>query len=640
MASAQRPTAASSTTRVIDVPALDTTPLLFAYDRAPERLQAYADTLPDYRFRMYDPARRQTIDWATNGNLGAAARPLLFEVPAQVGFSTGIRAFDLYHISPPDLAFFKHSRSFSEVFFSQGRTQNDGTLRARFGRNFSGGTRFALDYRTINNLGQYRFQRARHTSLAMGLWVPVGSRYECIFIFSKNTNRQNENGGITDDSVFDGDNFSGAVTAPIWLDAEKATSRLADQMLHLTQHLVFLGNEQAGKRVLRATHTFDWTTSSFKYADPSVASNPEFYGDFLVDARGIRHFLQLRQYDNTLLLSTFKARKAGRPSDLLAAGLRYSLFDLQQEPGDSLFSNLFLTGEMAITPSARFGLNARAQLGLLKNIGEYQVDGDIFLSLGKAGALRAGLSSRRYPPPLLYSRWYLSKREIWNNNFAKPLVNTLWGSYSLPWLGFEAMVRTHLVNNYLYFNQNREAAQTSAPVQVLQLVFAENIRLGRWHLDNTFALQQNNRSDVVRLPAWFSKNSLYYEGPMFKKNMRLTIGFDFRINAAFTPDGYNPMNWQFHLQDTLRQQAYPWLDAFVAFKVQSFRFFLRYENMYNFIEPSRVFYQTAAYPQPLKGIRFGINWRFMDNNRREDGSSSPTGTNTTLPNGGARPRGF
>jgi hypothetical protein len=631
---AQRPTAASSTSQTISA-ALDTTPLLYAYERSPEQLDAYRDTLPDYGFRMYDPARQQKIDWGTLGNLGTAARPLLFENPPQIGFHTGVRAYDLYQLRPADLRFYQHTRSFSEVFFSQGRTQFDGLLNAKFARSFSGGTRFSLDYRTINNQGQYRFHRSRHTSLSMGLWIPVTKRYDIILIFTKNTIRQRENGGIVTDTVFGGESFTGAITAPIWLTDQTAQSRIANQYFHLTQHLKFLGNEKAGKRVLRASHTLEWSQSDFKFYDSPLNNNRAYYDTFLVDLRGIRHFIHLDQLDNAFSLTTFKAPKSGRPADLLSVGLRHSLFRLNQEPENSVFSNYFLTGRLAITPSERLGLNAQAQLGLLKNLGEYQVDADIYLGLGKAGKLKAGISSRRYPVALLYNRFYISKRLFWQNDFLKPFENTLWGTYSLPLAGFEATVRTQLINNYLYYNQARIATQTTAPIQLFQLVLSENIRVGRWHLDNTFALQQSNRKDIIRLPEWFSKNSLYYQGPIFKKNMFFSAGIDFRINAPFTPDGYNPLNWQFHLQDSIQQAAFPWVDAFIAFKVQTFRFFIRYENMYTLLEPSTVFYQTARYPQPFKGIRIGINWRFMDNNRREDGSTTPT--NTTLPNGGTRP---
>jgi hypothetical protein len=97
--------------------------------------------------------------------------------------------------------------------------------------------------------------------------------------------------------------------------------------------------------------------------------------------------------------------------------------------------------------------------------------------------------------------------------------------------------------------------------------------------------------------------------------MELNAGFDFRVNSEFRPEAYQPLSWQFHLQDSITQKPYPWLDAFIAFRVQTFRFFFRYENLSTLFDKSNVFYQTAYYAQPLGAIRFGIGWRFLDGNQ-------------------------
>lgn len=613
-ATAQQPVQASATSRTV----LDTTPLLFTYAFSPERSYPAADTLAGREFRFYDPARRQPIDWGTLGNLGTPARPLFFETPARLGFDVGVHAFDLYNLQPGDLRFYRNSRSYSEVFFSQGRTQLEGMMNARLAHTFSGGTSFSLDYRTINNLGQYRYQRAKHNALLMGLWIPVGTRYEGFLIFSKNVNRQQDNGGIVSDDVFGSADFSGPINAEVHLPELKAVTRHDDQTLQYIQHLRFVGDEAAGKRVLRATHSFAWKKQNWKFSDgddtEGVAKDSSFFGDFLVDLRGLRNYIEVDRVENAFTLNTFKAKNPGRPSDVLAVGITHRYFNVRQEPNKVAFSNVFLTGQLGITPFERFALTADANIGVLKNIGEYQLRGDLTVGLGNAGILKASILSQRYPPPLLSDRLYVSQRLIWNNDFEKPVENTISGSYALPLAGFEATVRTHLLNNYIYYDQNSEAQQSGAPVQVAQVLVSENIRVWKMHLDNTVALQRFNRSDIIRLPTWFSKNSLYFSGKIFKKRMQLEVGADFRINSEFRPDAYQPLTWQFHLQDTITQKPYAWLDGFVAFKVQTFRFFFRYENLQTLWNKSDVFYQTASHPQPFGSIRLGISWHFLDSN--------------------------
>jgi hypothetical protein len=94
------------------------------------------------------------------------------------------------------------------------------------------------------------------------------------------------------------------------------------------------------------------------------------------------------------------------------------------------------------------------------------------------------------------------------------------------------------------------------------------------------------------------------------------------------------VTWQFHLQDSLSQKPYPWLDAFLTFKIQTFRGFVRYENALTIWNKTDVFYQTARYPQPFGTFRFGLAWRFMDSNR-PDANQPPV----SAPPSGIGPRG-
>lgn len=626
--------AASATTRPVAQP---DEPLLFTLALSPERSTALADSLPDYDFRMYDPARKQVVDWGSLGNLGSAARPLLFENQARRGFDVGVHAFDLYMLRPEQLGFYRNVRTFSDLSFSQGRNQFETNLNARFARTFEGGANFSLEYRTLNNLGQYRYQRDKHNALAMGLWVPFGTRYNGFLIYTRNVIRQQDNGGIVSDTVFGTGEFTGPIAAEIRLPREAANTRIDDQTLQLTQHLRLLGKGAAGKRALRATHTLAWNQQKFKFADQGssgtgLGDDAAFFDPvFLVDFRGLRHFVQVNRIDNTFTLNTFKTKKQGRPSDLLAVGLTHSYFRVQQEPRVFKVNNLFLTGDLGITPSENFAFTARGALGLLENIGEYQLQGDLSLGLGKAGQFRARLLSQIRPPALLFDELYVSRRIIWQNAFAKPVENTLAATYALPLIGLEATAQAHLVNNYLYFDQNAVAAQTTTAVQVTQLLVRENFRWGSVRFDNTFALQQTNREELLRLPQWFAKNSVYFSGKVFRKRMQLDAGVDFRINSEFRPDGYHPLSWQFHLQDEITQKPYPWVDLFLAFKVQAFRGFVRYENCNTWFDQSKVFYQTARHPLPFGALRFGIAWRFMDGNLPDSNDGDGTRPNPNAP---------
>ena len=609
--------------------AIQAEPLIFTHAQNPEKSEVVADTLPDSEFRMYNPARRSLIDFGTLGNIGSSARPMLYEVAPSRGFNNGIHVFDLYTLKPDDLRFYRNNRSFSDAFFSQGKNNLESLLNAKFARTFEGGLNVSLDYRSINNAGQYNYQRDKHNALAGGLWLSRGKYYDGFLIFTKNVLRQEENGGIVSDDVFTGNQFQGPLAAAIRLPEERAYTRYDEQGVQLTQHYRFTGGERIGKRALRATHSLAWGQKQYKFSDGDTVyglrNDTSYFNNFLVDNRGIRSIFKENRIDNTFTLNTFKVKKAGIPSDLLALGLAHSYIRLFQEPNAYSISNLFLTAELNLRPSDRFVFSAKSALGLLDNIGEYQLQGFLTLGLGKAGQLQASLLSQRRPSTLLQQRLFLSKRAIWENTFKKPVENALSITYSLPVIGLEATARTTLLNNFIFFNQMSQPVQTTTPLQVLQLVVKEQLKFGWFHFDNTIALQQANRTDIFRLPQWFSKNSLYATGALFKKRLLLTVGVDFRINSSFQPESYNPLIGHFYLQDSVTQKPYPWADVFLAFKVQSFRFSVRYENCSTWWDNTQVFYQTANYPQPFGGIRLAVGWRFMDGNIKETTQNSGGG---------------
>lgn len=637
---AQRPSQASATTRQASATTRrDTLALAYTLALSPEKTLLDADTLPNNTFRMYDPVRRQTIDWGHLGHVGTPARPLLFEPSARRGFDAGFHGFDLYRMKATDLRFYQNARSVSDVFFSQGGTQFDGLLNAKFARTFSKGTTFALDYRTINNKGQFRRLRSKHNTLMMGVWVPLGNRYDAFIIAGNNINRQQDNGGLQTDTI--GETLAGAIDLPVHLSG--ALTRYSDQTVQLVQHLRFLGGGE-GKRALRATHHFTWLQERYKFYDETLSDTltQRYYGSFYTDDRGLRQYLSLNRYDNTFWLTTFKEKRQGRPSDVLSVGLTHTFFDIYQEPKDTTLSNLFAIGSLAVTPSDRFAFLVRGELGVPPfNTGEYRLGGELALGLGKAGRLRGGLQSQRFPATLTQQQLWVSQRPVWRNNFDKTLENTLWASYALPLIGFEAGMRTHVVNNYVYYDQLAIPKQLGT-VSVLQILVSENLRLGALRFDNTVALQQSNQlDDVLRLPSWFTKNSLYFAGRIFKKRLQFESGIDFRMNAEFRPDAYFPLNGQFRLQDSLRQKPYPWVDVFASIKVQSFRFFFRWENLNAMLDKSAFFHQTAYNPNPFSGIRIGIGWRFLDENKQtqntgDDSNQTPSSSQPLGPFGAGR----
>lgn len=377
------------------------------------------------------------------------------------------------------------------------------------------------------------------------------------------------------------------------------------------------------KRAFTLYHRFHYKSSSYKFYDEGQSGanyDTAYYADFYSDNRGLRHYLEVRQLENTFKIQTFKLKKDTtnlglRQNDLIEVGLVHTLNIIQQDIIDTTnLNNLFLTGKIDFSPNERLKIETYAHLGLLKNAGDFRISGSLFLDFKKAGNFSASLVNQLYSPSLLQHRIFITSREFWKTDFDKTLETNISGTYSLPSFKLSVTGQYHLLTNYIYFDTLAVAQQTNTAISIFQLTVEKDFKFGPLHLDNAVTFQQIT-GNILRLPDFYSKHSLYLEGKIFKKVMLARIGLDARLSAGYMPDSYNPLIGQFHIQNQQDLSFLPLIDAFATIKVSTFRFFFKVDNLLSGIR-KEYYYQTGDYALPYGfssgGTRFGISWRFVD----------------------------
>ena len=375
-------------------------------------------------------------------------------------------------------------------------------------------------------------------------------------------------------------------------------------------------------RAFTLYHQIAWRTDSYKFS--ALPTDSLYFGDFWVDDRGLRHFLETKKLQNTFKLQTFKLRQSepdstGRSlpleSDLLEVGIVHALHLIDQEPLErDRLNNLFLTGSFNFSPNDRIRIRTYGHLGIGSNRGDFRLSGDLFLNFKKIGTLRLEAINQLSTPSLLAQQFFVTEHQIWKNDFGKTLETSLKGTYSLPAFHFAIKGEYHLINNLVYFDTAGIARQNGSALSVLQLSLKKDFHYGILHSENWLGIQQSS-SSTLRLPTFYSKHSIYVEGKIFKKAMLTRIGFDARLSTGYSPYNYHPLIGQFILQDEQNLSFTPLLDAFLNFKVKTFRFFFKVENLLPYFT-KQYYFQTASYPMPYGmssgGIRMGVNWRLVD----------------------------
>lgn len=606
-------------------PARDTSEVIYFYLDNPGQDYVLQDTVLEPYFLQYDLIRRPALQYGHLGIPGTAAFPLTSRIEYRRGFDVGLHQYDLYRITPEKIRYYKVEQAYTRAAFSQGFTQQETTFGAEFAREFAGNFTLSFDYRRTANTGFYENQFAQNSALAVNGWVHSDSdRYRAFFNFTLNTNDHLENGGLSSvpqNAAGNRDTIDNPVLAQIFLSAAaNAQNRYAERGLFF-KHFYKLNRSKtdsllSASRAFTLIHEASYARNTYKYTDAVPVNETDFYGAFVTDTRGLRHYIKHQKIENTVALSTFKTQPGAEKNttiqkDLLELGLMHRYNFVEQEPEEITLHEVFATVRWQIAPGDRLRLDTYAHLGLLGSPGDYRAAGNLSFNLGKLGLLTATATQQLTRPTLVQNRFFTTQREIYSNDFRKSLSTEIGGSYALPRWQFKGEVSYQLLNNYIFFDTLGMPQQADAAISVGRLTIEQNFKLGSLRSENRVTLQRAS-TGAIRIPPVYGVHSLYVAGNVFKGAMYAKLGFDLRLNAPYQPYAYQPLNGQFILQNRQTVAWQPITDVFLALKVKKFRFLARYDNFIPELNRRDYFYQAADYSVPYGYFRFAIAWQFVD----------------------------
>jgi hypothetical protein len=172
------------------------------------------------------------------------------------------------------------------------------------------------------------------------------------------------------------------------------------------------------------------------------------------------------------------------------------------------------------------------------------------------------------------------------------------------------------LNNYTYFGLNATTNSVSpfqedASIKYLKLAVNKEVKYKKFALDNTVQYQSVAQSnDVLNVPEFIVRSTLYYTDALFDKNLFLQTGFIFNYFTAYKMNAYDPLMSEFYVQAEEEYGAYPRIDFFVNAKVRNARIYLKAEH-FNSSFTGNNFYSAPNYPYKDFTVRFGVVWNFF-----------------------------
>lgn len=604
--------------------------------RTGDRLPAPSDTLL-YNYQHTILPDGQSVAMGFLAPLGSPAFSKIFADRPETEQFIFNNAYSLYLKNPEKVLFVNTRVPYSRLSYNRANPKltREERFEARLTSNFGKSLNVGLDVDLINSRGYYNSQSVKHNNFSL-FGNYISDKIEAHAFMNVGSMKNVENGGITDEQF---------ITHPDSIE-QNFTSRdipvkFTNTWNALRNNRYFisgrynLGYEDTPTDSLHKGRTEFIPVASIGFATQYTQQHRRFlsYDTALVNVNGVEmqridQFYANRYYEgavddsirftslkNTVsigLREGFKEWVKFGLTAFLEHDLRnYTMSDSAGGPGMMRHRENALTlgGVLNKQQGDNLLFNIRADLGMLgANLGEFRAMGDIetgFDIAGKRTTLSAQAYIKNLKPKYLEENYY-SKYFRWNNNFGDIRRVYVGGTLHIPFTNTTVSVGVENLQNFIYYNQDKQIAQKGDNVQLLTVRVDENLRLGIFNWKNQVVYQTSSDQEVIPVP----KISLYSNMFLLTKivnELTLQLGVDVHYHTKYYAPGYEPALLQFYNQREKKIGNYPIATAYANMHLKQTRFFVMYYNLASQFMNPKEYFSLPGYPVNPPLFRMGVS---------------------------------
>ncbi|MBC7417462.1 MAG: putative porin [Pedobacter sp.] len=572
----------------------------------------------------------------SNGNLGLAAAPLLYEPSKRIGYDIGFHALDYYAVLPDNIKFYEARTQFTNLYFVTSG-QKEQVFKGTHSQNINKNLNIGFNFNRADNRGIYAKQRGDNLNIDLFSWYrSANKRYNLWATVIFNTMRAYENGSLVQTDIFD------PGYSKITRDAEQIKLKTAQNLYR--KNTVFLkqtyyvgridsaaNKDNAALPTNKIAYTFAYNNDSYSFnkneADPYNVLPPGIASTaFTKDSTHVQHV------GNEFMYSFFlrgKNKSIIKNELKIDAGIRHDFYKQEYagfkderstyERSQMTYQNITLLGAGGYRFSDNIDLNLNVQQILQgENIGDYLYEAKSKVLLSKSvGHLELGAYAQNQSPARLFNYYHGNHYKWGYNNFKKTKVANASFKYVNDQLEFSAGANYFLTSNYLYFgvdtaNQSNAILpkQAGADISLIRIEVSKKWRFGSFVLENFLAYQKTDQKSILRTPEFYTYNSFYLDKTFFKV-LKTNVGFDVRYNTAYANYSYSPATAQYYVGENTVFKTTPIVDVFAKANLKRTNIFIKYSYAnQNF--PLTGYYTVNRYPMQDSMLKFGVSWNFYD----------------------------
>lgn len=547
----------------------------------------------------------------TLGNVGLPFNDFIYKTDRPFGFYYQKNYYQHYFYTPFKLNFYNTRIPYTDLFCVFG-TKKEQYFNLTFSYNVKKNWNVTANFSRVKSSGFYQGQKTDHTFFALSSnYKTLDNRYMLLASGALNTVKNEENGGMeTDSAFFNGNsNYKRAIS--------DARNFRFNKNIFLKQY-INLGYRLNDTSPIIPSSRFILTSYfddiSQKYTDVNPWKD-DYYKNNYFDTLKSKDSLYILKIDNELAWRRVDNLKHRNVLDMIGfgAGIKHQYVQFKQREMDTLFNNVI--GNAALTnlySKNKFWWKFNGSYAF-KGYNKEDYELTALLTKGWKDSLsKVSLTVRTkaYAPDYMYNLFNTNHFK-WSNRFEKTTEQTLGVNLLLDKYELALGVDYTDYSNVLYFDTAAIAQQYKGKVSVLSATLKKNISFHNWHLNNKIQYQQVPDSSVIRVPQLVLQHSLYYENNLFKKALRLQIGFQVFYNTAYYANAYMPATGQFYLQNERTYGNYPVVDFFLNVKIKVVNAFFKIDHLNNGFSGNN-YMLTPHYILNQRSFKFGVSWKFWD----------------------------
>jgi hypothetical protein len=214
--------------------------------------------------------------------------------------------------------------------------------------------------------------------------------------------------------------------------------------------------------------------------------------------------------------------------------------------------------------------------------------------------------------PDVYFKTFTSNHFQWeNDSFAKQQISFIGSEFYFNAVDVKLTVNAKLYNHFIYFDTLALPAQQNKQETTSTFMAEKGYKLWNVHFKTALIYQLTSDRYILPLPNLAGRQIIYYENRLFKKALKVRVGFNITYASKFYGYEFMPSISQFYVQNQLKIGDYPSVDFFLSTHLKRAQIFIKWEHI-NAGFSGNTYLSTPTIPFLDSSLKFGVSWNMFD----------------------------